>query len=141
MNYIELNKDITKITDTAYKRIKELLMGAFPNLYFYISPTGALTCWIKDSRGLDGIGVEFKHPINVGAILYHNWEYLENLNNQVQPIIDNPQKYFWCTECSQVKLIEDLVERVFAGCYCTECAKKPEIKSLIEESHKRGFYD
>lgn len=137
----EIDKNITTIMSMAHKSIKELLMHQFPNLYFYISPTGNISCWIKTSEGRDGIGISMAHKINVGQILYHHWKYLAELNDEVEIVRMNPKEYFYCTECGKVKPKSEFEDSVFAGWYCRECAKKPEIKALIEESHQKGFYD
>lgn len=137
----DTNKTISKIMDDAYKKIKEILMGQFPNLYFYISPIGNLSCWVKTSEGRDGAGINMNQKINVGQILYHHWKYLTELNNEVEIVRINPKEYFYCTECGKVKPKSEFEDSVFAGWYCKECAKKPDIKSLIDESHQKGFYD
>lgn len=127
-----------KIKET-YKQIKKILNNHFKNLYFYISPEGYISCWIGNNSGK--IGINLKYRINVGQILNHHWSYLAKLNNLVEPVIKQADKYFYCTECGKVKLKTEFGDSVFAGYYCKECAKKSEIASLIAESHKRGFYD
>ena len=129
------------IMNSAYSQIKEILMDAYPNLYFYISPTGNLSCWVRTQEGRDGAGIEMQQKINAGSILVHQEEYLEKLNELVAPVHNEPDKYFFCTECGQVKPREEFEDSVFAGYYCKECAKKPEVAKLIAESHTRGFYD
>lgn len=140
MRKIDTQK-IYKIMDSAYSQIKEMLMDVYPNLYFYISPTGNLSCWVRTQEGRDGAGIEMKQKINAGSILVHQEEYLEKLNELVEPVHTQPDKFFYCTECGQVKPREEFEESVFAGYYCKECAKKPAIAKLIKESHQRGFYD
>lgn len=134
----DLMKPIEQQPELIYKSAKELLMGAFPNLYFYISPTGKLTSWVRTSDGRDGAGIQMKYEIHVGSII---WRYLEELNEYVAPVHNEPDKYFYCTECGKVKTKEEFADSVFAGYYCKECAKIPEVAKAITESHKRGFYD
>lgn len=140
MRKIDTQK-IYKIMDSAYSQIKEILMDVYPNLYFYISPTGNLSCWVRTQEGRDGAGIEMQQKINAGSILVHQEEYLEKLNELVAPVHNEPDKFFYCTECGQVKPREEFEDSVFAGYYCKECAKKPEVAKLIAESHTRGFYD
>ena len=138
---VDLMKPIEQQLELVYKSAKELLMGAFPNLYFFISPTGKLTSWVRTKDGRDGAGIQMKYEIHVGSILCHHWRYLEELDKYVAPVHNEPDKYFYCTECGQVKPKTEFAESVFAGHYCKECAKKPEVAKLIAESHQRGFYD
>lgn len=137
----DLDKTISKIMDKSYSKIEELLMNQYPNLYFYISPTGHITCWVRTASGRDGAGINMKYEINVGQILYHHWEYLNKLNEEVEKVHTNPEAYFYCTECGRVLPEEEFEDSVFAGVYCKECAKKPEVAALIAESHTKGFYD
>ena len=137
----DLMKPIEQQLESIYKVAKELLMGAFPNLYFYISPTGKLTSWVRTTDGREGAGIQMKYDIHVGSIMCHHWRCLEELNELVAPVRNEPDKYFYCTECGKVKSREEFGENVFAGYYCKECAKKPEVARLIAESHTRGFYD
>lgn len=142
MEMLDLDtKTISKIMDTAYTRIKEILMEHYKNLYFYISPKGKLTAWVRTQEGRDGAGIQMKYNINVGQILVHQERYLNELNKEIEPVHKQPDKYFYCTECGKVKPKEEFEDSVFAGCYCKECAKKPEIDALIKESHTAGFYD
>jgi len=134
-------QSISKIMDKAYSQIKEILMNTYPNLYFYIAPSGKLTSWVRTPNGRDGAGVKMKHEINAGCILTHQEKYLEELNDYVEPVHTHPDMFFYCTECGQVKSREEFEESVFAGCYCKDCAKKPAVAALIAESHTRGFYD
>lgn len=138
---VDLMKPIEQQLELVYKSAKELLMGAFPNLYFFVSPTGKLTSWVRTKDGRDGAGIQMKYEIYVGSILCHQWRYLEELNEYVAPVHNEPDKYFFCTECGQVKPREEFEDSVFAGYYCKECAKKPEVAKLIVKSHQRGFYD
>lgn len=138
---VDLMKPIEQQLELVYKAAKELLMGAFPNLYFFVSPTGKLTSWVRTKDGRDGAGIQMKYEIHVGSILCHHWRYLEELNEYVTPVHNEPDKYFYCTECGRVQKIEQFEHSVFAGYYCKECAKKPEVAKLIAESHTRGFYD
>lgn len=137
----DLMRPIEEQLNEIYKAAKELLMGAFPNLYFYISPTGKLTSWVRTPDGRDGAGIQMKYEIHIGSILVHHWRYLEELNKQVEQVHTQPDKFFYCTECGQVKPREEFEHNVFAGYYCKDCAKKPEVAKLIEESKQRGFYD
>lgn len=132
---------INKIMTTAYGEVKEYLMKEFPNLYFYISPTGELASWVRCSNGKDGTGINMKYKINVGLILFHEWRYLQELNKKVKLAHTNPKEYFQCTECGEVKPRSEYGDFVMAADYCKDCAKKPDVAKLIAESHKRGFYD
>ena len=140
MRKIDTQK-IYKIMDSAYSQIKEILMNVYPNLYFYISPTGNLSCWVRTQEDRDGAGIEMKQNIHAGSISMLQEKYLEELNELVAPVYNEPDKFFYCTECGQVKPKAEYAESVFAGYYCKECAKKPAVARLIEESHQRGFYD
>lgn len=137
----EANNRITKIIEKAYKSVKEILSSQFSNLYFYISPMGDLSCWVRLNEKEEGIGVQMPIKINIGQILYHQWHYLKELNEQVEVVRMKPDEYFYCTECGKVKKRSEFADSVFAGYYCKECAKKPEIEALITQSHKRGFYE
>ena len=127
--------------DELHKEIKDILMEKYNNLYFFITPTGNLTAWVRTPEGKDGAGIEMKHIINVGSILPHHEKYLDELNEYVAPVHNEPDKYFYCTECGQVKPKEEFADSVFAGYYCKDCANKPQIAKLIKESHTQGFYD
>ena len=137
----DVDKTISKIMDDAFKKVKKILMEQFSNLYFSISPTGYLSCWVKTLSGEDGAGINLNQKINVGQILYQHWKYLTELNDEIEIVRINPEKYFFCTECGKVKPKSEFKDSVFAGWYCRECAKKPEIAALIEESNRKGFYD
>lgn len=127
--------------EKANQYAKQLLMDTFPYLYFYVSPTHAVHCWVRTKGGQDGAGIQLKYSINASFIPPFHLEYLKQLNAKVKSVYLEPEKYFYCTECGEVKPMEEFSENVFAGYYCKECAKKPEIAKIIEESHKRGFYD
>lgn len=135
-------KTISKKFGHIHDDIKQMLMEEYPNLYFYICPSGKLTTWIRTPKGKDGAGIHMKLSINVGQILSHEVQYLEELNKKVEPVHKEPDKYFYCTECGRVLPKEELADVVFAGYYCKDCEKNnPEVASLIKESHKKGFYD
>lgn len=134
-------KEINNIMTSAYEQIKEYLSKTYPNLYFYISPIGNITCWVRTTEGKDGTGIKLPYNINVGQILFHQWRYLQELNKKVALVRDNPKEFFYCTECGEVKPVSEYEDFVMAANYCKECAKKPDIANLIAESHKAGFYD
>jgi len=134
-------KTIQDELEKIYGKAKEILTEHFSNLVFHIAPEGRLTCWVRTPDGRDGAGIQLKYTINVGQILIHQWRYLEELNELVAPAHNEPDKFFYCTECGQVKPKEEFEAGVFAGYYCKECAKKPEVVKLIAQSHERGFYD
>lgn len=134
-------KPIENQIESLYKAIKEILLDRFPHLYFYISPEGYISCWVRTLRGDDGAGIHLKYKINVGQMLWYHWEYLDELNDSVEQAHLHPSEYFYCTECGRVLPKEEFEENVFAGYYCKECAKKPGIAKLIAKSHERGFYD
>ena len=133
--------EITKSITQVHEQIKTILMEEFKNLYFFISGTGSLSCWVRTLEGRDGAGVQLKYSINVGQILCHEWDYLHELNQEVELAHTHPDSYFYCTECGQVKENKHYAHSVFAGTYCDVCAEKPEIANLIRDSKKRGFYD
>ena len=142
MTNLELDtRTISKIIQKAYDQIKEILMNTYPNLYFYISPTGNVTCWVRTPDGRDGAGISMEMKINAGQIYVHQERYLNELNDLVEPVHTQPDKFFYCTECGKVKPKSEFKENVFAGYYCIDCAKKPTVAALLEESHKAGFYD
>lgn len=66
---------------------------------------------------------------------------LEVLNKLVEKAINDPEHYFFCTECHQAKTKEQYEHTVFYGHYCKECAKKPEIASIIKDSMRPNFYE
>jgi len=134
-------KPIQNQIENLYKAVKEILLNRFPNLYFYISPEGYITCWVRTFNGRDGAGIHLKYKINVNQILSHHWKYLDELNDLVEPVHQHPRDYFYCTHCGKVKSIEEYADFVMAADFCKECAKIPEVAKLIEESHKKGFYD
>lgn len=136
-----MQKSIDKVMSAAHAQVKEYLMKEFEHLYFYISPTGILSCWVRTSNDRDGAGINLEHQINVGQILFHQWRYLQELNKKVELAHTKSREYFYCTECGEVKPMNEFADSVMAGIYCKECAKKPDIAALIEESHKEGFYD
>ena len=136
-----MQKTIETIMQKAHTEVKDYLMKVFPNLYFFISPTGNLSCWIRTQAGGDGTGIILKHSINVGEIMFHQWRELQELNKLVEPVRTSPKDFFYCTECGQVKPRSEYEDFVMAADYCKECAKNPQIAKLIEESHKAGFYD
>lgn len=136
-----MQKKINNVIEEAHSVVKQLLLEEFEHLYFHISPTGSLSCWVRNSEGKDGAGIRLEHKINIGGFTCFYWRYLQELNQKVALAHTNPKEYFYCTECGEVKSIFEFEANVFAGYYCKECAKKPDIASLIQESHKRGFYD
>ena len=136
-----MQKSISKVISKAFKQAKIFLSKAFPNLFFYISPTGDISCWVKTFNGDSGSGICLPHKINIGQILSHEWECLTVLNIKAELAHLKPNEYFWCTECSQSLPMEEYGYFVMAAEYCKECAKKPEIAALITESHRKGFYD
>lgn len=117
------------------RTILQELSSEYENLNFYLNKDNELSVWIKDV----GTGVEI--PKRYRNINMFNSEFYTDLNDRVAIVRHQPDKYFFCTECSQVKPKDELEANVFAGYYCKDCATKPEITSLIKESKKRGFYD
>ena len=67
-------KTIDKIMTQAYLKVKENLNKEFPHLYFYVSPIGELSCWVR-RNGRDGETVVLNQKINVGQISFVNWRY------------------------------------------------------------------
>ena len=132
---------IEEIMKEAHSRVKTCLMEAFPNLYFYISPTGNLNCWVRSQSGGDKEGVSLEPSINAGAILSHEWKKLEEINKEAEKAHTNPIDYFFCTECGKTHPKGKLKAIVMAGYYCEDCCMKDSIKALIKESKKEGFYD
>jgi hypothetical protein len=128
---------IHKILERAYDDIKETLSLAFPNVSVFISQNGDVSCWVQGS----GAGITLPYSINIKYIFPYQWDYLEEKNNQVALVKDNPKAFFYCTECGNVFNRDHFADSVFAGYYCKDCAEKPEIANLIAESKKRGFYD
>lgn len=136
-----MKKSIDKVMTAAHARVKEYLMKEFGHLYFYISPTGTLSYWVRNSKGGDGTVIIVKQEINVGQILPYQWEYLQKLNKTVEFAHTHPKGYFYCTNCGKVKPISEYEDYVMAAVYCKECAEIPEIAKEIAQSHERGFYD
>lgn len=134
-------KEITEKVAQVHEQIKPILMEEFKHLYFFISCTGDLSCWVRTLEGKDGAGIHLQYKINVGQLLCHEWDYLHQLNLEVELAHTHPESFFYCTECGQVKDRKHYAHSVFAGVYCDECAEKPDIANLIKESQKRGFYD
>lgn len=135
-----MQKSITKLMEDAYTGVKRILSEGFPNLHFYVSPTGELSIWVKEGGGC-GAAISMKYQINVGNILFHHWRYLQELNKLVEPVTENPREFFYCSECGEVKPIEQYADYVMAANFCKDCAKHPAIAKLIKESKKAGFYD
>ena len=136
-----MQKSIDKVMSVAHAQVKEYLMKEFEHLYFYVSPTGKLSYWVRNSEGGDGTGIREEQKINVGQILFHQWRYLQELNKKVALAHTNPKEYFYCTHCGETKPRSEYEDFVMAADYCKECAKIPEVAKAITESHKRGFYD
>lgn len=136
-----MQKSIDKIMTIAHNQVKEYLMKEFEHLYFYISPTGNLSYWVRTLDDKDGTGIKEEQKINVGQILFHQWRYLQELNKTVELAHTNPKEYFYCTNCGQTKPRSEYADFVMAASYCKECAKIPDVAEAIKESHKRGFYD
>lgn len=132
---------IHKTLEQAYDEIKDILSKSFPNLTFFISQNGDLSCWVKQPSGQGGAGITLPYSINIKYIFPYQWDYLEEKNNQVALVKENPKAFFYCTECGNVFNKDYFADSVFAGYYCKTCAEKPEIANLIAESKKRGFYD
>ena len=135
--YRKLQEEI----NTVFNKIKEFLMSKYENLYFYITPSGKLTVWVRNKEGKDGAGINTKFEMNVCEMFHLHWEYLESLNKEIESVHKEPDKYFYCTECGKVKEIKEFADSVLAGYYCKECAEKPAVAALIAESKKAGFYD
>lgn len=118
----------------------------YPNLTFYISPDREVSVW--NTRKYESLGEQLESG-SEGITLNKKYtpedlpnKYFDDLNSELQKIADEPDKYFWCTTCSQVKPKTELEENVFAGYYCKQCASENKwIRDLIAESHTRGFYD
>ena len=132
-----LEKQLLALMEEYQKKVKELLMGRYPYLYFYISPTGHISVWVK-RNGKDGTGVPLPYTANVFTF---DETFFDELNQKVKPASLEPEKYFLCSNCGEVKSLKEYQASVMAADYCTDCATKPEIKSLINESMKEGFYD
>lgn len=134
-------KTIDKIMTKAYEKVKKYLMQEFPHLYFYISPTGYLSCWVRRFNDCDGAAIQLKHQINVGLLLPYQIKYLQELNKKVECVHTQPQEYFYCINCGKVKTMNEYADYVMAATYCKECAKEPEIAKLIAESKEQGYYE
>ena len=135
--YMKLNKIIFNAID----EVKHSLMSIFDNLYFHILPNGIISAWVKTLQNRDGAAIKLEKRIQLGYISYGDWQYLTGLNKKVELARLQPHKYFYCSECGEVKPREEFADSVFATVYCCECAKKPEVAKVIEESKVSGFYD
>ena len=131
-----LEKQLRTLREEYEKKVKELLMGRYPYLYFYISPTGNISVWVR-RNGKDGTGI----AIPSTNIYTFDEDYFDKLNQKIKPASLEPEKYFVCTKCGEVKSISEYEASVMAADYCKNCAEKPSIKALIIESKKEGFYD
>lgn len=136
----EIARSFSKRLDEVYEDIKKDIETWLPNLTIYISPAGELTVWVK-GRG-EGVELPFPAGVNVGNMMVHHTKYLVWLNKEVEKIINEPDKYFWCTECGKVQPKENLHSNVFAGYYCNDCYNnKEDVRKLVARSNERGFYD
>ena len=118
------------------QKVKDLLMGKYPYLYFYVSPTGNLSVWVR-RNGKDGAAIQIKNS----NLFVFDEDYFDELNQKVKPAAVERDKYFLCSECGEVKPISEYESSVMAAEYCKKCAEKPAIKDLIIESKRSGFYD
>lgn len=129
------NKLLITLHNQYTNTISELLKEEYPYLHFYLSEDGKINAWIKEE------GTAIKLPIYLN---YHNLidtEELEKANFAAQQVIENPDKWFYCTECGTLCSIEEYADFVFAARFCKECAKKPRIAEAIAESKQKGFYE
>lgn len=140
MNTRELLMDISKLTDTTNRKVETLLKQQYPYLHIYVSPDGEINLWVE-VNGRSAMAIIPQRKRYIGKLLYSDMEYLEELNEKVKPVSLEPDKYFYCTECGEVKEWTELQDNVFAGYYCKECAKNPQIDALIKASYEKGFYD
>lgn len=129
-------KLLNEIREKYESDIKRVLMDRYPHLYFYISPTGNISVWVR-RNGKDGAAI----PIPSTNIYTFDEDFFDELNQKIQPAALYPDKYFQCSECGEVLPIDRLEACVMAAVYCKKCAEKPAIKNLIIESKKSGFYD
>ena len=131
-----LEKELQSLREKYEKKVKELLMGRYPYLYFYISPTGNISVWVRID-GKDGSG------ISTDSINLYTFDevFFDELNQKVKKASLEPDKYFYCTNCGKVKPKSEYQDFVMAADYCKECAEKSDIKSLIQESKRKNFYD
>lgn len=132
----EFTKKLQGIREEYEDKAKALLMGRYPYLYFYVSPTGNISVWVR-KNGKDGTGI----PIKDMNIFTFDEDYFDELNQKIKPAALEPDKYFQCSHCGEVKPRSEYEDFVMAADYCKKCAKIPEIKALIQESKRSGFYD
>lgn len=135
------------ISDKEQQAIKYTLEWMYPNLTFYINLNdGEVSTWIRQTYVIGGEelvqgreGIEPDKPYKYTDLPN---KYFDELNKKVQKIIDNPDKYFYCTNCNQIKPKTELKDNVFSGYYCTDCYEKDVgVRNLVNESHTKGFYD
>ena len=131
-----IEKQLQALREEYEKKVKDLLMGRYPYLYFYISPTGNITVWVR-INGKDGSGI----PIAPTNVYTFDEDYFDELNQKIKPASLYPDKYFQCSECGKVKPKSEYGHCVMAADYCKDCVKKPEIHALVVESQRSGFYD
>ena len=131
-----VTKKIQELREKYEKDVKDLLMGKYPYLYFYISPTGNITVWVR-RNGKDGAAI----PIPSINLYTFDEEFFDELNQKIKPASLEPDKYFQCSECGEVKPISEYFDFVMASDYCLDCSRKNDVRKLIEESKKNGFYD
>lgn len=132
-------RDISKKLEPVHKEIEMAMNNKFKNLKFYIANDGEISLYIN---GGHREGINLPQIYNIGDILCHQVKFLLWVNKEVEKIINEPTKYFWCTECGKVHNINNYEGQVFAGAYCKDCYNHNDnIKRLVDESRKPGFYD
>ena len=114
-----LEKELQSLREKYEKKVKEVLMGRYPYLYFYISPTGNISVWVRID-GKDGSGIS-TDSINLYTF---DEDYFDELNQKVKKASLEPDKYFYCTNCGKVKPKIEYQDFVMAADYCKECAEK-----------------
>ena len=132
----DIRETLKNIRKDYEQKVKDLLMGRFPYLYFYISPTDNISVWVR-RNGKDGTGIQTPQT----HIYTFDEDFFDELNQKIKPAALEPDKYFLCTECGEVLPRSEYEAGVMAAEYCKKCAQKPAIKELIIESKKDGFYD
>ena len=135
----ELVHSFTKQLQPVYNSIVKQTESWLPNLIISVSPEGELNLWVKSKRHE---AIKLPQVYNVGQLLVHQVKFLLWVNREVDKIIAEPDKYFWCTKCSKVHPIDNLKDNVFSGYYCKDCYNNnPEVQRLIELSYEPGFYN
>ena len=134
----EIARGFDKKLSKVYDSIREDMMEWLPNLDIYISPKGELSLWVRSLNQ----AIKTPQEYNVGGLHSHQIKFLLWVNDKVKAIVNEPDKYFWCTECGTVQPMDNFKANVFSGYYCNDCYNNnKDVKDIVNVSDTPGFYD